>query len=119
MNGSRLKPPVRTKVNTGPTSTYIRVRALIGLAVFGTLGAAFLWWLQTERSRGRDWTGPGLAGGLLPAVYFATELIFGRSVPDLAKSWDRLQGWQRGLIGTALFFTFFAIVAIVCIVIAG
>jgi hypothetical protein len=119
MNGSRLRPPVRMKVNTGPTPTYIRVRALIGLAVFGALGAAFLWWLQKEHSHGREWTGPGLAGGLLPAVYFATELIFGRSVPDLAKSWDNLQGWQRGLIGSALFVIFFAIVAIVCIVIAG
>ncbi|HSS51760.1 MAG TPA: hypothetical protein VLX28_22685 [Thermoanaerobaculia bacterium] len=119
MNGSRLKPPIRMKANTGRTSTYIRVRGLIGLAVFGALGAAFLWWLQKERSGGREWTGPGLAGGLLPAVYFATELLFGRSVPDLAKSWDALEGWQRGLIGTLLVIVLFSIVGIICVVIAG
>ncbi|MGE0640112.1 MAG: hypothetical protein AB7G12_09530 [Thermoanaerobaculia bacterium] len=101
------------------TAAFYRLRGLVLTLLFSALGAAFLWWWEGERAQGRGLMGPGLAGALLPAVYFATELIFGRSVPDLATRWDALRGWQRGLIGTVLALVLFAVIGIVGVLMAG
>jgi hypothetical protein len=42
-----------------------------------------------------------------------------RTVPDLARSWDSLAGWLRGLIVTGVVVLCFTIVLIVCLTIAG
>jgi len=113
----RPAPPRRTAA--AQASRAIRLRGLVLTIAFSGVAALFFWWLQREASQGRRWIGPGLAGPLLPAVWFATELIFGRTVPDLARSWDSLAGWQRGLIVTGVVVLCFTIVLIVCLVIAG
>jgi hypothetical protein len=95
------------------------MRALICTVAFSIVAALFLWWWERERSHGSTLLGPAAAGPLLPAIYFATELIFGRTVPDLAKSWDSLAGWQRGLIVTGVVVLGFTIVLVVCLMIAG
>lgn len=45
----------------------------------------------------------------MPLVYCTTELIFGRTVPDLSRSWDSLKGWQRGVIGIMVVVGIFSI----------
>lgn len=114
----RSAPPPR-RTAAARASRAIRLRGLILTIVFSGVAALFFWWLQREADQGRRWIGPGLAGPLVPAVYFATELIFGRKVPDLARSWDSLAGWQRGLIVTGVVVLCFTIILVVCLMIAG
>lgn len=75
----------------------------------GTLHALALL-REGERSRQ---VGPGAALSFVPFVYFLTELLFGRTIPDLARDWDGLKGWQRGVIGCGIVAAIFAVLMVV------
>lgn len=75
------------------------LRLLIGVAVFIPLLAVLVYFSQ----HANHLLVP--IGLLLPGAYaFAglAELITGVPFPELARRWDELQGWQRGIYGTLL-----------------
>jgi len=94
-------------------SSGVRKRALVGVACSSILAGLLFWFLAAERGRGRTWLGPGLAGPLLPLVYFLAELITGRRVPELARDWNGLQGWQRGVLGCGVVAAIFVLLFLV------
>ena len=94
-------------------SSGVRKRALVGVACSSILAALLFWFLAAERARGRTWLGPGLAGPLLPLVYFLAELMTGRRVPELAREWDGLEGWQRGVLGCGIVAVIFGLLFVV------
>ncbi len=96
----------------------VRKRALLILPFVTLLGAVFIWWFISERQSGREWYGWGLTAPLLPFVYYLTELIFGKSIPELAEGWDDLAGWQRGLLGFAVVVLCFVIIILIGVVLA-
>jgi hypothetical protein len=70
-------------------------------------------------SRGWKFHGPGIGLPLLPLLYFTAEFVTGVPFSELSERWDRLKGWQRGvlgafivLIGGSLLVLGFAMVAI-------
>jgi hypothetical protein len=98
------------KANRG---SEVRKRALVRVACSSILAAFLFWFLAAERARGRTWLGPGLAAPLLPLVYFLAELVTGRRVPDLARDWDALKGWQRGVLGCGIVAAIFVLLFVV------
>jgi hypothetical protein len=93
----------------------VRRRAVVRLLVsafFGAVWISALYWLMES---GHEVLGPGLALPLLPFVYYLLELVSGRPVPELAKQWDALAGWQRGVLGTLVVITIFTIMITVVV----
>ena len=91
----------------------VRRRALVGVLGSAVVAALFIAFLYRERARGYEWVGPGVGLPLVPFVYFLTELLFGRPVPELARQWDALKGWQRGVLGVLVAVAAFGVIFIV------
>lgn len=91
----------------------VRIRGALLALPFGLLAAWYFAFLLSDREESFLKHGYLAAGPFLPFVYFATELLFGRTVPDLASSWDALAGWQRGVIGCGLVAVLFFLLMIV------
>lgn len=90
-------------------SVAVRKRAAVRVLVSALSGAVWISLLYYLMDRGYEVLGPGLGLPLLPFVYYLLELISGRPVPELARSWDALAGWQRGVLGTLVVLTVFAV----------
>jgi hypothetical protein len=80
----------------------IRRRALRWMAVGVLVGAAWVAAVVLLSTRGVNLYGPGLGVPLVPFLIGVTELILGRSFGELARGWDELAGWQRGILGLAI-----------------
>jgi hypothetical protein len=50
---------------------------------------------------------------LAPAFCFLAVLIIGRPFGELIRGWDKLAGWQRGLLGTTLVLGFGSVCVLV------
>jgi hypothetical protein len=101
------------------TPSEVRRRALIGIAVSSMIAAAFVAFRSWESARGVRWIGPAEALPFVPFVYYLTELIMGQPVPVLARKWDALAGWQRGVLGTLVAIVAFAVVFIILLALAS
>ena len=80
----------------------IRRRALIRLGISMLAGFPFVLAMMWLASNGWKFYGPGIGAPILPALVFLTELMTGQSFGELARGWDELQGWQRGVLGTSI-----------------
>jgi hypothetical protein len=92
-----------------------RTRALKIIGVGLVIAAVWIAIILVLDDHGRQMMGPGLGLPLVPLLVGLTELVSGRHFDDLAKSWDDLRGWQRGLLGTVIV----AIAIVVFVVIGG
>jgi hypothetical protein len=80
----------------------VRRRALKLMGVGLAMGVVWVALLLVVEGQGRNVLGPGLGLPGLPLVVGLVELVSGRSFDDLARSWDELTWWQRGLLGTVI-----------------
>jgi hypothetical protein len=94
----------------------IRARGVLGTLLSALAAAAWIWVILRGKAEGVMWRGPWVALPLVPLVYFLTELILGRSDPDLSRRWDSLAGWQRGVIGTLIVLGVFSITMAIALV---
>jgi hypothetical protein len=98
------------------SSGQIRKRGLkllaIGSGLFGLVVALLFWLSAPAHSIHLPLLGASLPLAL--ALIGGVELIAGAPFQRLAESWMRLRGWQRGVIGTLIVLTSFAI--IMCLV---
>jgi hypothetical protein len=101
------------------TPSQVRRRALIGVLLSAIFAALFVTFLSWDRTWGNRWVGPGLALPFVPFVYYLTELVTGEPVPVLARKWDALAGWQRGVLGTLVAVVAFAVIFIVLLALAS
>jgi hypothetical protein len=84
----------------------------IGL-VFGAFWLALMMFVMVERNR--TVMGPGLGLPLLPLLIGLVELVSGRHFDELARRWDDLRGWQRGVLGLVIV----ALATVVIVTLAG
>lgn len=99
----------------GADTTRVRRRAAVRLLVSALAGAVWISFLYFLMDAGYEVFGPGLGLPLLPFVYYLLELISGRPVPELARQWDALAGWQRGVLGTLVVIAVFAVMITVIV----
>ena len=93
-----VAPDDRCPADTSAIRRRAGVRLLISAAA-GLPVVLFFMWLTAH---GYKIFGPGMGAPLLPVLVFSTEVITGREFGDLARRWDELKGWQRGVLGTAI-----------------
>jgi len=100
--------PVRAAQLEAEQRSAVRHRALRRLPFVAALpvAAVAIVLLGQEWARARGWTfgrGLGIAMGLtgVPLLGALSEAVTGIEVRELARRWDALAGWQRGVIGVA------------------
>lgn len=69
------------------------------LAVGGAIAAVWIAALLVLKARGWFVYGPGVGVPVVPMLVGTTQLVTGHFVGDLARAWDSLAGWQRGILG--------------------
>ena len=72
-------------------------RRMIWAAIIAVLFLGLIIWMSYD---GWQFHGPGIGLPLLPFLYFSAEFITGVPFSKLSENWDRLKGWQRGVLGT-------------------
>ena len=89
-----------------PPAPRVRSRALVGLSVtLGLLALLFLP-LLVRAAPALGWVRSRSGLFVLPAVYFAVELVSGRSLMALVGDWDSLRRWQQALLGALVAVAF-------------
>ena len=87
---------------------------LIGIGlVFAALWIALMEFVMVEKHRAV--MGPGLGLPLLPLLVGLVELVSGKHFDELARRWDELRGWQRGVLGLVIV----ALATVVIVTLAG
>jgi len=79
-----------------------RIHGLKWIAAGAVLGGVWIACVLLLDQVGWSLWGPGLGVPLVPFLIGLTELVSGRSFGALARSWDELKGWQRGLLGLVI-----------------
>jgi len=101
--------------NTRRAAGVVRRQSLKLIAIGVVVGVAWVAVLSLLQRDGFIVWGPGIGAPGLPFMVGLTQLITGRRFDELARSWDALQGWQRGILGLVIV----AMAVLVMMVLAG